>query len=90
VRISFNILNNRTNLIILLGGGSGTGKSQISTALATHLGLSQILSTDSIRHILRNFLDKDKNPYLFMSTYETHKCVGDEEIEMSDDLRDDP
>jgi len=59
LRISFRILNNKMNLIILLGGGSGTGKSQISTALATHLGLSQVLSTDSIRHILRNFMDKD-------------------------------
>jgi len=27
LRISFRILNNKMNLIILLGGGSGTGKS---------------------------------------------------------------
>lgn len=78
IKISFRILNNKMNLIILLGGGSGTGKSQISTALATHLALDQILSTDSIRHILRNFMDKDINPFLFMSTYETHKCVSND------------
>lgn len=42
----------------MLGGASGTGKSSISSALASHLGLPEVLSTDSIRHILRNFIQK--------------------------------
>jgi len=67
-------------LIILLGGASGTGKSSIAGALGSHLGLPEVLSSDSIRHILRNFIEKDDCPVLFTSTYETHKCVETWEV----------
>jgi 2-phosphoglycerate kinase len=65
----------------MLGGASGTGKSSISSSLASHLGLPEVLSTDSIRHILRNFIDKKEYPFLFVSTYESHLTVADSEVE---------
>jgi len=41
-----------------LGGCSGTGKSTVASLLAARLGISTVLSTDSIRHIMRNFMSK--------------------------------
>lgn len=34
-------------------------------------------------------MDKDKNPFLFMSTYETHKCVQNEQIDNYEEIKDD-
>jgi 2-phosphoglycerate kinase len=62
-------------LVILLGGTSGTGKSTVSSLLASRLGISTVLSTDTIRHILRNFLSKSTHGVLFASTYEAWKQV---------------
>lgn len=33
---------------------------------------STVLSTDSIRHVLRNFLNQEENPCLFCSTYQVN------------------
>ena len=63
------------NLIILLGGASGTGKSTLASLIGARLGISTVLSSDSIRHIMRNFLLKEENGILFASTYETAKFV---------------
>jgi len=60
----------------LLGGTSGTGKSTLASLLASRLGISTVLSTDSIRHIMRNFLSQSTNGVLFASTYEAHKQVS--------------
>jgi 2-phosphoglycerate kinase len=62
-------------VIILLGGTSGTGKSTLASLLASRLGISTVLSTDSIRHIMRNFLGKSSHGGLFTSTYEAHREV---------------
>ena len=59
-----------------MGGTSGTGKSTLASLLASRLGISTVLSTDSIRHIMRNFLSKDKLSVLFASTYEASKQVS--------------
>ena len=67
--------------IVMLGGASGTGKSSIASALTSHLGLPEVLSTDSIRHIMRNFMNKSEYPFLFASTYESHLTVSDSEVE---------
>ena len=79
--LAVDIQEQNINTIILLGGASGTGKSSISSALASHLGLPEVLSTDSIRHILRNFINKSDAPVLFVSTYETHLAVPDSELD---------
>ncbi len=70
------LVDHRCNLIILLGGSSGTGKSTLASLIASRLGISTVLSTDSIRHIMRNFVSREENPILFCSTYETAKFVS--------------
>jgi 2-phosphoglycerate kinase len=62
-------------VIILLGGTSGTGKSTLASLLASRLGISTVLSTDTIRHIMRNFLNKSSHGILFASTFEARKEV---------------
>lgn len=60
---------------MLLSGTSGTGKSTLASLLGSRLGISTVLSTDTIRHIMRNFVSKEDDPLLFASTYETASFV---------------
>ena len=71
--LAFDILEKKIPLIILIGGTSGSGKSTLSSILATKFGIATVLSTDSIRHIMRNFISKEENQVLFVSTYEAGK-----------------
>ncbi|KAL9643685.1 hypothetical protein ABK040_016136 [Willaertia magna] len=67
-------------LIILFGGTSGTGKSTLASLIASRLGITKVLSTDNIRHMLRAFIPKDKEPVLFASTYHAGEALlGTEE-----------
>jgi 2-phosphoglycerate kinase len=77
-KIACEVISKRRSVIILLGGASGTGKSTLSSLLASRLGISSMLSTDSIRHILRNVIPREKIPVLFCSTYEAGKFVNNE------------
>ena len=61
--------------MVLLAGTSGTGKSTLASLLGSRLGISTVLSTDTIRHVMRNFVSKEENPVLFASTYETSAFV---------------
>ena len=72
------LISNEQSLVVLLGGTSGTGKSTLSSLLASRLVIATALSTDSIRHIMRNFMEKDENPILFASTYETGHLIQEE------------
>ena len=40
-------------LIILLGGTAGTGKSTLAVELAHRLGITRVISTDSVREVMR-------------------------------------
>ena len=64
---------------MLLAGTSGTGKSTLASLLGTRLGISTVLSTDSVRHVMRNFLKEKENPTLFCSTYEAGNMVSEED-----------
>jgi 2-phosphoglycerate kinase len=77
---ALDFINRKYPLLVLLGGTSGTGKSTLASLTACRLGISNVLSTDSIRHILRNFTSKEQNPILFASTYETFKFVNDDPV----------
>eukprot|EP00250_Pteridium_aquilinum_P033160 c5265_g1_i1 orf=355-2688(+) len=59
----------KTSVTILLCGTSGCGKSTLSTLLASRLGITTVVSTDSIRHMMRSFADEKENPLLYASTY---------------------
>jgi 2-phosphoglycerate kinase len=75
--IASDLVQNKRSIIVLLAGPSGTGKSTLASLLGSRLGISTVLSTDTIRHIMRNFLSKEEHPILFASTYETAKYVPD-------------
>ena len=47
----------------------------MAALLGSKLGISTELSTDTIRHIMRNFVSKEELPVLFASTYETGAFV---------------
>ena len=72
-------MQSKINVIVLLAGTSGTGKSTLASLLGTRLGISTVLSTDSIRHVMRNFLDEKEHPILFCSTYEAGSKISDAE-----------
>ena len=53
VQLAASVLEERQGVIILLSGAAGTGKSTLASLLGQRLGISNVLSTDSIRHALR-------------------------------------
>jgi 2-phosphoglycerate kinase len=63
-------------VIILIGGASGSGKSSLTSLLAGRLLLKE-MSSDNIRHIMRNFISKKESPFIFSSTYESDHLVDD-------------
>lgn len=57
-------------LIILIGGGTGVGKSTIATQLASRLGITRVVSTDAVREVLRSAFTKEMFPTLYSSSFE--------------------
>jgi 2-phosphoglycerate kinase len=47
------LLQQRQGVIVCLCGTAGTGKSTLASLLGQRLGVATIVSTDSIRHMLR-------------------------------------
>jgi 2-phosphoglycerate kinase len=62
-------------LIILIGGGTGVGKSTIATQLATRLGIVRIISTDAIREVMKGVFSKDIMPTLHSSSFNADEVV---------------
>jgi len=60
-------------VIILLGGTAGAGKTSLSIEVAHRLGISRVLSTDSIRQIMRVMLSKELAPAIHGSSFEAHE-----------------
>ncbi|MDG2334157.1 MAG: hypothetical protein P8Q97_08035 [Myxococcota bacterium] len=69
-------------VIILLGGTAGVGKTSLALAVAQRLGVSRMLSTDSIRHIMRIMLSPDLMPAIHVSSFDAYRelpALGREE-----------
>ena len=69
-------------VIILLGGTAGVGKTSLALAVAQRLGVSRMLSTDSIRHIMRIMLSADLVPAIHVSSFDAYRelpALGHEE-----------
>lgn len=62
-------------LIILIGGGTGVGKSTIATQLATRLGIVRIISTDAIREVMKGVFSADIIPTLHTSSFNADEVV---------------
>ena len=72
-------------VIILLGGAAGVGKTSLALEVAHRLGIGRVLSTDSIRQVMRIILSKDLLPTLHASSYDAYKllppdAVGDDPV----------
>ena len=57
-------------VILLLGGAAGVGKTSIALEVAHRLGIGRVLSTDSIRQIMRLTLSPEIAPALHGSSYD--------------------
>lgn len=75
-KIACSIHDKQKPLIILLGGTSGCGKSTIASFLSSRFGISSILSTDSVRHILRTKYDRISSPHLWTSSYQAVDVIS--------------
>ena len=57
--------------LLLIAGTSGVGKSTLSVRVASSLGFSKIVSTDTIRETLRTQYNRDQSPALHRSSFES-------------------
>jgi 2-phosphoglycerate kinase len=57
-------------LIVLIGGTTGVGKSTIATEVAHRLGITRIVSTDSIRQVMRGIFSEDLMPAIYRSSFD--------------------
>jgi 2-phosphoglycerate kinase len=62
-------------VIVLIGGATGVGKSTIAARVASRLGVIRIISTDSIREVMRAFFSESLMPAIHYSSYEADKAV---------------
>jgi 2-phosphoglycerate kinase len=53
LQLGASILEKERGMIVMLCGTAGTGKSTLASLLGQRLGITTVLSTDSIRHSLR-------------------------------------
>nr|GLL43118.1 P-loop NTPase domain-containing protein LPA1 homolog 1 [Ipomoea trifida] len=67
--IACRLRERKESITVLLCGTSGCGKSTLSALLGSRLGITTVISTDSIRHMMRSFVDEKENPLLWASTY---------------------
>lgn len=63
----------RDPMIILIGGGTGVGTTTVGTEVAHRLGIRNIISTDSIRQIMRKMVSDKLLPALHASSYNVYQ-----------------
>jgi 2-phosphoglycerate kinase len=63
----------RDPIIVLLGGGTGVGTTTVGTELAHRLGIKNIISTDSIREVMRKTVSDRLLPSLHSSSFDAYK-----------------
>ncbi|MDP2183502.1 MAG: 2-phosphoglycerate kinase [Actinomycetota bacterium] len=56
-------------LVVMIGGTTGVGKSTIATEVAHRLGITRIVSTDSIREVMRGIFTRDLMPAIHESAF---------------------
>jgi 2-phosphoglycerate kinase len=59
-------------VLILLGGAAGVGKTSLALEVAHRLGIGRVVSTDSIRQIMRIMLSADLAPEIHRSSYDAY------------------
>ena len=61
---------------LLIGGVTGTGKSLLASALSYRLGITRLISTDTIREILRATVPADLVPTLHTSSFDAWTALA--------------
>ncbi len=69
------IMNSEKPLIILIDGGTGIGTSTLAMRVGWLLEIIRIVSTDSVREVIRQFLREDVLPILHASSYQVGELV---------------
>jgi 2-phosphoglycerate kinase len=72
-------------LILLVGGGTGTGKSTVATEVAFRLGITRVTSTDFVRQTMRAFFSQEFMPTIHFSSFEAALGLSKAEEEESGD-----
>jgi 2-phosphoglycerate kinase len=62
-------------VIVLIGGATGVGKSTLATQLMERLGLVRLISTDTIREVMRAFFSRQLMPAIHYSSYDADRAV---------------
>ncbi|KAK9831401.1 hypothetical protein WJX81_001251 [Elliptochloris bilobata] len=75
--LACSVREQRRSVTVLLAGTSGTGKSTLAGLLAARLGITTMVSTDSVRNMLRSFAGPADDPLLWASTYQAGEHVTD-------------
>ncbi len=60
-------------VVLLIGGSSGAGKTSLGGDVAHRLGIGRIVTTDSVREIMRLMFSRDLLPTIHYSSYEAWK-----------------
>jgi 2-phosphoglycerate kinase len=72
-------------VILLLGGAAGVGKTSLALEVAHRLGIARVLSSDSVRQIMRLMLSPEIAPALHGSSYDAYThfppdALGDDPV----------
>lgn len=68
-------------IVVMIGGGTGSGKSSVATEVAHRLGITRVTSTDVIRHTMRAFFSETFMPTIHYSSFEAGRALRHEEDE---------
>jgi 2-phosphoglycerate kinase len=66
-------------IILLIGGGTGTGKSTVATEVAYRLGITRVTSTDFVRQTMRAFFSADFMPSIHYSSFEAGEARDEDD-----------
>ncbi len=62
-------------IVLLLGGVTGTGKSYLASEIAYRLGIPRVVSTDSVRQVMRAVVSRELMPTLHASTFNAWEAL---------------
>jgi 2-phosphoglycerate kinase len=63
-------------VIVLLGGVPGVGKSTVATMVAARLGITRVISTDTVREVMRSMTSENLVPTLYVSSFKAGDVIS--------------